>query len=351
MTEMPARTASRASVTAYSPGTETSARSAPERRIAPPRVRACGAAPSPPDASAAERVRVRAPSSAASPASTPDASPRIAMMRSFGRGGRHLEAHPADDVEVELGRHRDLRGLDPGRGGDGPGDLHQGHGVEVASGSQLDVVSHGGLLRWGAGGRWVASCDGAEGAGDPAEQVATGGVPDGEHAPDEVVEVVRSSRSARRRRVARARRVTRRTTSGTAYPAAGGDQQGGREARRRRQHGADRARARPSSARRAGESRAHASVSRMPQSTSSPLGVRPRPTPTRPADTGDGRSGPRGRRGEGVREVTEHTGLRAADAMTAVAARGCGRTRAGRKRRVATTSARGSRTRPSPTTT
>ncbi len=84
MTEMPARTASRASVTAYSPGTETSARSAPERRIAPPRVRACGAAPSPPEASAVERVRVRAPSSAASPASIPEASPRIAMMRSFG---------------------------------------------------------------------------------------------------------------------------------------------------------------------------------------------------------------------------------------------------------------------------
>ena len=51
---------------------------------APPSVRAAGAAPSPAGAAAAERLWVRAPSSADWPAARPDASPRIAMMRSLG---------------------------------------------------------------------------------------------------------------------------------------------------------------------------------------------------------------------------------------------------------------------------
>ena len=65
MTEIPARTASSASATACSPGTETSARSAPDRRIAPPSVRAAGASPKPPEPLAAERLWVSAASSAA----------------------------------------------------------------------------------------------------------------------------------------------------------------------------------------------------------------------------------------------------------------------------------------------
>ncbi len=177
-----------------------------------------------------------------------------------GRRVGHVEAHAADDLEVELGRHRDLGGLDPGGGGDGARDLHEGHGVEVGAGSQLDVVSHGGLLRGGWLGREGdgSGVDGAERTADAGQQVAAGGVPDGEHPVDEVGEVGDVGGSTDRPTANRPElgpgrfgpvvpagrpgpgdegHEARDVRDGIPRP--GGDEERGRQARRPRQHAAD----------------------------------------------------------------------------------------------------------------
>ena len=164
MTEIPARTASSASATACSPGTDTSARSAPDRRIAAAErpggrrlAEAAGAACR--RAALGERGLERSLTGGDAGLVAPDRDDEVVRRRV-----RHVEAHAADDLEVELGRHRDLGGLDPGGGGDGARDLHEGHGVEVGAGSQLDVVSHGGLLRGGVVGRGIGRASTARSA-------------------------------------------------------------------------------------------------------------------------------------------------------------------------------------------
>ena len=57
-----------------------------------------------------------------------------------GGGAGDVEAHPLEHLEVEAGRHRDLRGHDAGRGLHGPAHLQQRHRVGVRTAAELDVV-------------------------------------------------------------------------------------------------------------------------------------------------------------------------------------------------------------------
>ncbi len=77
--------ASKASMAAYGPGTETSARLAPPAATARPRVRGEGASPKPPAFDPADLSEASAPSRAASPAATASwSSALIATTSSLG---------------------------------------------------------------------------------------------------------------------------------------------------------------------------------------------------------------------------------------------------------------------------
>ena len=147
ITLSPDAMASKASVTACWPGTEMTARVAPERAAAEPRVRGATSSSPPLPESPVPRSAVRASVTAASPASSPSASSaRIATTRSFGPGlVGHVEAHAAQHVDVELGRHRHLGRGDARGARDGAGDLHQAHRVVVGTSAQLDVGRHAAL--------------------------------------------------------------------------------------------------------------------------------------------------------------------------------------------------------------
>ncbi len=85
ITEMPCSSASRASMVAYWPGTDTSARVAPPRAAAAPTVRGAGASPNPDICEPADFRAPRACSRAASPAATPSSSSaRMATTSSLG---------------------------------------------------------------------------------------------------------------------------------------------------------------------------------------------------------------------------------------------------------------------------
>ena len=118
-TDRPAPSASIASVKACGPGTETRARSAPPvRRAADATVR--GAGPSPPSPSPPvepAEAAARACSSAASARSAASSSVSAHRDDQVVRPGvgRRREAHAAQQVEVELGAHRDLAPPTPRR--------------------------------------------------------------------------------------------------------------------------------------------------------------------------------------------------------------------------------------------
>ena len=65
----------------------------------------------------------------------------------------HVEAHAAQHVDVQLGRHRHLGGSDARGARDGAGDLHQAHRVVVGTAAQLDVGGHAALrpVEWSSG--------------------------------------------------------------------------------------------------------------------------------------------------------------------------------------------------------
>ena len=242
------------------------------------------------------------------------------------------------------------------------------------------VESFLGFGSWGisgcGAGDGLERVDGTQRTADSRQEVATRRVADGEHPVDEVARSERSLRSVRSLPpggstdrldgaparigpvVATAdllvdpgpetRRVTRRATSGTAYPAPAATRSA---AERLVVHGSTGRTAvrRADTARRACGASTAARVSRTPQSASSPLGVRPRPTPTSPRTPG---SVERPARAAAARSWARSPRTPGSGSQPSPAdPRGAGRTRAGRSSRAATTSARGRRTRPSPTTT
>ncbi len=159
ITLMPDAMASKASVTACWPGTEITARLAPERAAArPERARGdlvvtaaarvagatqCGQGVVDRRKAGVEHVGVVDPQS-------DDEVVRPGLRR-------HVEAHATQHVDVELGGHRDLGGRDAGRAGDGARHLHQAHRVVIGAPAQLHVAGHAALppvacsswvLRW-----------------------------------------------------------------------------------------------------------------------------------------------------------------------------------------------------------
>ena len=109
-----------------------------------------------------------------------------------GRVG-YVEAHAAQHVDVQLGRHRHLGGGDARGAGDGAGDLHQAHRVVVGAAAQLDVGRHAALRPVGTSSwvlRWLPwrpsehptpARQGGQGGADAGDRVGARGVADGEH--------------------------------------------------------------------------------------------------------------------------------------------------------------------------
>jgi len=62
-----------------------------------------------------------------------------------GRGGRDIESHALEHLEVKAGGHGHLRGDHAGGGLHRPADLEQGHRVGVCAAPELDVVLHAAL--------------------------------------------------------------------------------------------------------------------------------------------------------------------------------------------------------------
>jgi hypothetical protein len=52
------------------------------------------------------------------------------------------EAHAGEQIEVEIGRHRDQRRVDPRLVTRGATDLHEGHGIVICAGPDVETTGH-----------------------------------------------------------------------------------------------------------------------------------------------------------------------------------------------------------------